>query len=201
MTGVAAIVLAAGASSRFRARDASVPTKLVAELDGVPLVRLVANAALASRTRPVIVVTGHAESDVRAALDELDLRFVHNPYFASGLSGSLRTGLSALPPEVSGALILLGDMPLVSADLLDRLIEAHDGAPDMDAVAPVTGGQRGNPVLIVRPLFEAAASLSGDEGARRLLAKAKVLEIEIPGVAAMVDVDDPETLRTIEAKL
>src|SRR6185437_13977294 len=89
MAEIAAIVLAAGRASRYRAAGGAEPTKLVAEYRGQPLVRWAARAALASRARPVIVVTGHARAEVEAVLAGLDLRFVHNADFAevAGLRG------------------------------------------------------------------------------------------------------------------
>lgn len=194
MSRVAAIVLAAGTASRYRAADPSVPTKLVALIDGVSMVRRVVEAALASRARPVVVVTGHAGPEVRAALGGQSVELVVNPDYATGMASSLRAGLSALPTEVDGALVLLGDMPGVTDPLLDRLIEAHSADPDRDAVVPVHGGRRGNPVLLGRTLFGAAMDLQGDEGARRLLTRARVLEVNVTDRAVLVDVDDPATL-------
>jgi len=194
LSRVAAIVLAAGTASRFRAVDPSVATKLVASIDGVPMVRRAVEAALASRARPVVVVTGHAGPDVRAALEGLSAGFVANPDYATGMASSLAAGLSALPNEVDGALVLLGDMPGVTAPLLDRLIEAHSADPDRDAVVPMHAGRRGNPVLLGRVLFGAAMELHGDEGARRLLVRAQVLEVDVTDRAVLVDVDDPATL-------
>ena len=190
----AAIILAAGTSSRYRAADPSLATKLVADWGGAPLVRHVARAALGSRARPVVAVTGHARAEVGRALSGLALDIVHNPDFAQGLSTSLTTGLSALGAEVDGALVLLGDMPGVSASLLDRLIGAFEAASGIEALVPVHAGRRGNPALLGRALFGAARSLTGDEGARRLLLRARVLEITIedPGVA--IDIDDPDAL-------
>ena len=197
---IAAVVLAAGTSSRYRAQDRSVPTKLVADLDGMPLVRRAALAALGSGASPVVIVTGHAEAYVREALSGLDVAFVHNPAFASGLSSSLRAGLAAVPSRAPGALVLLGDMPNVTAALLDSLIEAFEGSDRIDAVVPVQDGRRGNPVLLGRSLFSAAGMLDGDEGARRLLLSARVLEIPTAGDAVVADIDDPAALRRWRAK-
>ena len=131
MTRVGAVVLAAGQSARFRAAGGSEATKLVAKLDGQPIVRIVAETALASRASPVVVVVGHARNAVEAALAGLNVGLAFNPAFASGLASSLRVGLSALPPDVVGAVVLLGDMPRVQARLIDALIDSflsHEGA-------------------------------------------------------------------------
>lgn len=188
---VAAIVLAAGRSSRMGASN-----KLLEPLGGKPMVRHVVDHALKSRASPVIVVTGHMASEVRAALDGLDVTFASNPDFASGLASSVKSGIAALPAEIDGALICLGDMPLVDATLLDRLIGAF--APDKGALiaVPVSEGRRGNPVLWSRRLFGELMTLEGDVGARHLIARHAEAVAEVPadGQSAFLDIDTPEAL-------
>jgi molybdenum cofactor cytidylyltransferase len=188
---VAAIVLAAGQSSRMRG-----PNKLLAEVRGKPLVRSAAEAALASKASPVIVVTGHDENAVRNALAGLDVRFVRNERHAEGLSASLQAGIRALDASVAGAVVCLGDMPGVTGTLIDRLIEAF--APERGAliVAPVKDGQRGNPVLWARRFFPEILKLEGDMGARKLAgAYAEgVVEIAVDDDSAFFDIDTPEAL-------
>lgn len=193
---VAAVVLAAGRSSRYAAAGGTGPTKLVAPLRGEPLVRRVARAALDAGLAPVVAVTGHARADVEAALAGLAVSFAHNPHFAQGLSTSLRCGLAAVPPAATGVLVLLGDMPLVGAAVLRALVEAARGAPDADAVVPFWRGERGNPVLLGPGLFGAASRLAGDEGARRLLRdpRLRVVEVAMTDGAVRIDVDEPGDL-------
>ena len=198
MSDVAAIILAAGAASRFRAAagEAGPATKLVALLDGKPLVRRVAEAALASRAGPVIVVTGHARVEVEAALAGLPLTFAHNADFAAGLASSLRVGVAALPASCQGALVLLGDMPRVSSALINTLILARVANPGAKAIVPVYKGVRGNPALIARDLFGSVTTLAGDVGARALLATAgqDVVEVAVEDAAVTFDVDTPDAL-------
>jgi molybdenum cofactor cytidylyltransferase len=194
---VGAIVLAAGQSARFRAAGGSEATKLVAKLDGRPIVRTVAEAALASKARPVVVVVGHARNSVEAALAGLDMGIAFNPAFSSGLASSLRAGLSALPADVAGALVLLGDMPRIEARLIDALIDAFRSRKRALAAAPLIDGRRGNPVLLGRGLFGAAMRLEGDEGARRLIDALSASDlVEIAGLDAQVtfDIDTPGDL-------
>ena len=195
MGEIAAIILAAGRSTRF-ARDQPGTTKLVADLNRKPLVRHVADAAVASRARPVIVVTGHARDLVQDALVGLPLMFVPNNDYATGLASSLQAGIAAVPSNAAGAVVLLGDMPLISADLIDDLIRRFAEDSAVDAIVPLTRGRRGNPVLLARSLFAAVAGLSGDEGARRVLQTPglRVVEIPVHGDGARVDIDTPETL-------
>ena len=164
MTEVGAIVLAAGQSSRFRAGGGLDVTKLVAKLDGKPIVRRVAEAALASGARPVVVVTGYAQSAVEAALADLDIAITFNSKFASGLASSLKAGLAATAPHVAGALVLLGDMPWIEPQLIDALIGAFLARKGALAAVPLREGRRGNPVLLGRGLFEAAMSLDRRRG-------------------------------------
>lgn len=206
MANIGAIILAAGRSTRFSSSpDAA--TKLVATLGGKPLVRHVAEAALLSSARPVIVVTGHQRAEVSAALEGLDLAFVVNPDYAAGLASSLRRGVGALPPSSDGALILLGDMPLASSALIDRLIAAFEQGlagppPGPLAAAPDRRGRRGNPVLIGRDLFAAIATLKGDRGAGGLIesVRERVVECPVEDDAAIIDIDTQEALRQLEAE-
>ncbi|MBY0612100.1 MAG: nucleotidyltransferase family protein [Beijerinckiaceae bacterium] len=188
---VAALILAAGRSTRMGSN------KMCAELDGKPLVRHVAEAALASQARPVIVVTGHEQERVRQALSHLALDIVHNPAFAEGLASSLKTGVAALPQEASGVVVLLGDMPFVSAATIDALIEAHRAAPAKAAVVPLVDAAWGNPVLIGQTLFDDVERLCGDRGARALLLAHRdaVIELPVDEPALLVDIDTPDALR------
>ncbi len=195
---VAAIVLGAGRSSRMGG-----PNKLLADIGGRPLVRIVVEGALASRARPVIVVTGHQRERVEAVLTGLPVKFVHNPHFADGLGTSLKVGIAALPPEVDGAIVCLGDMPQVDAVLIDRLIGALD--PDKGALiaVPTTDGKRGNPVVWSRRFFPELMAVEGDVGARYLIGRYSeaVAEVPLSGTAALTDVDTPEALEAVKAEL
>lgn len=197
MVEIAAIILAAGSSSRFKSAGGGNATKLAAPLAGKPLVRHAAEAALASGARPIVVVTGHDRKLVEAALAGLDLRFVHNPVYRQGLASSLQAGVATLPASVAGVLVLLGDMPGVTSALIDKLIAVFVRRPDVFAVAPAVDGRRGNPVLLARVLFPSFAALAGDQGARKLLDDVvpdKMVTVEIPGPASILDVDTPLSL-------
>jgi molybdenum cofactor cytidylyltransferase len=188
---VAAVILAAGRSTRMGG-----PNKLLAELSGKKLVRIVAEQALASKASPVIVVTGHESAEVESALKGLNVKFVHNPDFAQGLATSVKAGIGAVPENADGAVVCLGDMPLIDARLIDRLTEAF--APDRGSliVVPVSGGRRGNPVLWSRRFFPELMTLDGDVGARHLIARhmEAVTEVEVEGKSAFLDIDTPEML-------
>jgi molybdenum cofactor cytidylyltransferase len=188
---VAAVILAAGRSTRMGG-----PNKLLANLGGKTLVRIVTEQALASKAKSVTVVTGHQAGEVEKALRGLNVTFVHNPDFADGLASSVKTGIAAVPAKADGAVVCLGDMPLISANLIDRLIEAF--APDRGNLiaVPVSDGRRGNPVLWSRRFFRELMTLDGDIGARHLIARHSeaVAEVPVEGRGAFLDIDTPQAL-------
>ncbi len=195
---IAAILLAAGRSTRMGG-----PNKLLAEIGGKPLVRIATEQALASRARPVIVVTGHQRDKVEAALQGLDVRTVHNPNFAEGLSTSVKTGLAAVPESADGAIVCLADMPQVTAPLIDKLIAAFDPERGALVVIPTIDGKRGNPVVWARRFFPELMALDGDVGARHLIGRypEAVAEVPLTDTAALVDVDTPEAFDRVKAEL
>ncbi len=197
MARVGAIVLAAGQSSRFRAAGGQDLTKLVAKLDGKPIVRRVVEAALATKARPLVVVSGYARDSVEAAIADLDISVAFNPKFASGLASSLNAGLAAMPRDAAGALVLLGDMPWIEPRLADALIYAFLARHGALAAIPSREGRHGNPVLLGRGLFESAMRLTGDQGARRLigaLTASELVEVKAPDMGVTFDIDTPDDL-------
>ncbi len=193
---VAAVILAAGRSTRMGAAN-----KLLADVDGAPMVRVVAEAVLASAARPVLAVTGHQADEVRAALAGLEVQCVANPDFAQGLATSLKAGLRAVPSDVDGVLVVLGDMPRVTSEHLERLTAAFAASGGSAVIVPTHEGRRGNPVLWPRALFAEMLALDGDAGARRLLASHadRVREVELATDAIFLDVDTPEALAELRA--
>jgi molybdenum cofactor cytidylyltransferase len=177
--------------------------KLLAPLGGKPLVRHAVEAALASRLDPVIVVTGHDAEAVKAVLDDLDVTFTHNTHFTDGLSASLRQGIVALPADCEGAMVLLGDLPGITAALIDRTIIAYDPVHGRSICVAATLGRRGHPVLWGRQYFEEIRALTGDEGARSLIARHadRIYEVETADDAPFADIDTPEALRAYSARL
>ena len=195
---IAAVILAAGRSTRMGG-----PNKLLAEIGGRPLVRIAAEEALASRAKPVIVVTGHQREQVEAAVAGLDVKLVHNPDFANGLSTSVKAGLSAVPQDVDGAIVCLGDMPQVRAPLIDQLALAFDPEKGALIVVPSVDGKRGNPVVWSRRFFHELMGLEGDVGARHVIGRypEAVAEVPVADKAVFVDVDTPELLQKVKAEI
>lgn len=195
--GVVAIVLAAGKSSRMGSN------KLLADLGGKPLVLRSLENLKASGVRDIIVVTGNDADAIHAALHPLDARFVHNAHFAEGLSTSLKCGLAALPGDVDGVLVCLGDMPLVDAKTIDRLISSFSDAEHRTICVPVYDGKRGNPVLWGRQHFGGLQAITGDQGGRLLMEELsdEVAEVDCGSAAVLVDVDTPQALLDIRSVL
>lgn len=195
MHSIAAIILAAGRATRFGAGPDD--SKVLAKLDGASLLRRVAVAASQSKAQPVIAVVGHAFAKVEAELRGFDFQIIRNHDLDLGLSHSLKLGLSLVPETASGAIVLLADMPYVTAKLVDDLVRAFETAAEKPlAVVPVRSGARGNPVVLSREIFAEAKAVGGDRGARGLLDKLThgVLEVGIDTEAIAVDVDTRETL-------
>jgi molybdenum cofactor cytidylyltransferase len=194
---IGALLLAAGQSRRMGG-----PNKLLAELDGTPMVAHVARRLLASRARPIIAVLGNQADAVDAALGKLPVERVHNPEFAAGLSTSLKRGIGALPPDLDGVIVCLGDMPLISGRHLDRLIAAFNPLEGRAIIVPTRRGKRGNPVLWSKRFFAEMAALAGDVGAKHLIGEHAelVAEVEMDDDAVLVDIDTPEALDALRQR-
>lgn len=195
---VAAVILAAGRSTRMGG-----PNKLLSEVGGKPMVRVVAAQVAASKARPIIVVTGHQGELVEKALQGLPVTFARNPGFAEGLSTSVKAGIAAVPPTADGVIMCLGDMPQISASMIDRLIAAFDPERGALIVTPSVAGKRGNPVIWSRRFFPELAALEGDVGARNLLTSYPEAVVEVPfdDGGVLIDVDTPDALAALRAEL
>jgi molybdenum cofactor cytidylyltransferase len=185
------MVLAAGRSERMGACN-----KLLAPIDACPMVCRVVDRTLASRARPVVIVTGCEADRVREALGDRAVEYAHNADFAAGLGASLRVGVAALADRVDGALVCLGDMPWVRAAELDALIDAHAASGGRAICVPRFAGRRGNPVLWPATRFPELLALRGDEGARTLLEArpSELCYVPVSHDGVLRDVDTPEAL-------
>lgn len=193
---VAALVLAAGLSTRMGNTN-----KLLAPMpDGQSMIAHTVDNTCAGGARPVIVVTGHQDREIRHALRGKPVRFLHAPDYAQGMSASLNAGIAALSAEIGAALICLGDMPLIDPAAHRQIIAAYNPARGHEIVIPIFDGQRGNPVLWGKRFFPDLLKLSGDTGARQILHRFTDFIVEIPvrTDAILRDFDTPETLATFK---
>jgi len=193
---IAGVLLAAGHSRRMGGAN-----KLLAEIGGEPMIRRIARAMKASHLDDAIVILGHDAENVAAALDGLDLRLVYNPDHAKGQSRSLRCGVENLDQSVTDMMILLGDMPHVTADVIDGLIahHTHGGNSRGRITLPVVAGRRGNPVLWGEAFFEELRAQTGDIGARGLFENhpAALNPLAFDDPAILEDADTPEMLAAL----
>jgi len=194
---VAALVLAAGQSRRMGRTN-----KLLAKIDGVPMVARVVDSVLATRARPIVVVTGHEASRVRRALASRDVTFVHNADYDTGLSTSLVRGLAALGEGVEGALVCLGDMPRIKPHHLERLLTAFNPTEGRAICVPTHNGKRGNPVLWAAGYFAEMQKVAGDVGARHLLGEYadELCEVPVEDDAIFIDIDTPRSLKALNRR-
>lgn len=188
---IAGVVLGGGQSRRM-----GVVNKLLAKVDGKPMIRHAVDTVREAGADPVIVVTGHEAERVRAVLDDADVIFVHNDDYAEGLSTSLRTGIAAVPNTCDGALVALGDMPRLQPAHVERLIDAFSPDAGRAICVPTWQGKRGNPVLWARRFFAEMEQVDGDVGAKHLIGALVELvhEVEMPDSGVLIDVDSPEAL-------
>ena len=183
---IAAVVLAAGMSSRMGTN------KLLLPLDGRPLIWHAVQTACASSADVVVVVVGNEANEVAAALPEGRYQRADNPRYAEGLSTSFHAGLDALPTDIAGALILLGDMPRVSLESLETLLAAARETPER-VIATNQHERPTPPVYWPRGLFAELHAIHGDEGGRSLLLRLReaVRLVEVAQPEEGIDIDAP----------
>jgi molybdenum cofactor cytidylyltransferase len=189
MGAIGAVLLAAGGSERFGADN-----KLLTDIDGRPMVRVVADTLLAAGCADeVLVVTGYDAPAVEDALDGLGVRFVFNADWRGGMGGSIALGVSKLAANLDGAIIVPGDMPFLTPGVMKSLgarFRERDGQSIVFPATP-TGEQR-NPVIWPSRFFGLLEGLTGPQGGKRLL-------IELAGSCGAVLMTDETVLLDIDA--
>ena len=191
---IAGVLLASGASRRFGG------DKLIAQLDGRPIVRWSAEALVGTVDELVVVVRDDT-SPVRAALDGLPIRWVVNHEAEHGMSTAIRAGIASLPAHAEAAIVALGDQPLVDRRVVAQLVERWR-AIHARAIQPRYDDGPGHPVLFDATLFPKLCALEGDVGARAALdSLADALDVVTIAGPRPIDVDTPETLRAVAADL
>ncbi len=192
---IAAVILGAGRSRRMAPHN----KLLVSDKSGKAMIARVVDNVLSSNARPVLVVTGHQAEQIEHALGGRPVRYVHAADYAEGLSASLKAGIAAVAPDCAAAMVCLGDMPLVTGRMMDRLLSMYDPAEGRLIVLPTFRGKQGNPMLWDRRFFPEILQISGNSGARFLLGKHTefVCEVEMADDAVLRDFDTTESLATL----
>ena len=198
----AGIILAAGLSTRFGR-----PKQLM-HLNGKPLIEWVMDASLQSRLDEIVLVLGHnahpIASDLTTRYSDQRITLIINPQYKEGMSQSLRAGLVNVMQNIPSVMFLLGDQPLVSSGLIDRLL-ATFWESEKDICIPMHKGRRGNPTIFSNRFYKQLLKVSGDIGAREIIRAypQAVLPVEVEDPLPFFDIDtdtDLEVLHTILIK-
>ncbi len=190
---IAAIILAAGGSRRMTEKN-----KLLEEVNGRPMIAQVISTALSSHLDPVIVVLGYEANKIRHSISDLNYTHVLNSNWEKGMSTSIVVGISALDNNCAGAMIILGDMPLITVDELKLFIEKFESYHGDKIIYPVFNKIQGNPVIFPSKYFNKLKDLSGDQGAKAIINKHNSIEIEIGSESVLIDIDTKEDLNLIK---
>lgn len=192
---VAGLVLAAGSSSRMGLN------KLLLELDGEPMVHRVVRHALAAHLCPTVVVLGHEAGMVRRALSGLDCRLVTNPQYGLGLNRSLRVGVAALPDDTAAVVVLLADMPLVTAEMLATLVDRYRQGGSRLVVSKY-GEVIAPPMLYDHSLFHELGAPAGEGGGKRMVRRHRDEALTVPWpIETLTDLDRPGDYERMKALL
>jgi molybdenum cofactor cytidylyltransferase len=146
----------------------------------------------ASAVDQVVVVLGHHARQVEGSLKGENCSVVINPRFAEGMSSSIRRGLGAIDQDADAVMIVLGDQPFISPDLIDRLLQEYADT-ERQMVVPICGGRRGHPVIFGRRYWPELCALRGDVGGRELFDRHAddLLEVAVADQGILLDIDHP----------
>jgi molybdenum cofactor cytidylyltransferase len=192
---VAGVVLAAGSSTRMG------KNKLLLDLDGEPVVRRAVRRAAAAGLDPIIAVLGHEAELVQRELDGLDppCRIVVNPDYERGINSSLKTGIAALPATAVAAVVMLADMPLVTAEMIATLVTRYR-ASEAPLVISDYEGVNAPPMLYDRVLFEELRVMEGEGCGRQVVRRHRTSAVVVAWpVAGLTDLDVPSDYELVRS--
>ena len=190
-SNIVGIILGAGRSRRM-----GLENKLVAEINGKPMIVHAIEAVKNSRVNKTILVTGHQREIVEKAVQGIEIEIIYNPNFKEGLSSSIKSIGHELSKDVDAGIVCLGDMPSITSTHINSLIKAFKNNPNRQIVVPIYDGRRGTPVLWGKKHFSLLVNLTGDQGAKALFQKNEnnITEVQIEDNAIHTDLDTPEAL-------
>lgn len=195
---IAALILAAGASERFGEKD-----KLVAQIDGIPLVNRVVESMRRAGIENILAVVARADNEVAGVLDDAGVTTAVNPNAARGMGTSICTGVTALAGIADGILIVPGDMPALSPELIRRIAAAFEASRGEAIITPcLADGAQRNPVLWPKRFFAELLGLDGDAGAKSVLARLshEIKTVIVPDPAEVCDIDTVKDLADYNAR-
>jgi molybdenum cofactor cytidylyltransferase len=184
-------VLAAGTSSRFG------DTKLVQCLRGKPLIQHALLAAQGACAGSVVLVVGHDQDAVTSASGGLSDGLIVNPDYREGIGSSIAAGVRGCRGGADAVLIMLADQPLVTTAHLNEIIDTWSGA-DNEIIASSFDNVFGPPILFPGSSFDTLSALTGDDGAKKLLADDKFNVKSVEFMPAGMDVDTPDDLNDLD---
>lgn len=190
MAGIGLLILAAGASTRL-----GQPKQLLS-YHGQPLIRQMAEVAIASGCQPIGVVLGAGADMIQPYLSTLDIQITYNEHWQTGMASSIQWGLRELlrlSPHLDALVLMVCDQPFVSPDLLHQLISGYQQS-NYPIVASEYGGILGVPALFDRIFFPDLLKLEGDRGAKSIIRQHRAHSLAIPFAAGIFDLDTPEDL-------
>jgi len=189
---ISAIILAAGEAKRMGR------AKLLLPWQGKTVLEHVLDQLIHSRVDEIILVLGHGAERIREKIPARDIKIVINPAYREGMSASLRQGLMIMDEKAEAFMVVLGDQPGISKEIVNQLIQAfHHARPKKNIVLPTYQNLRGHPVLFSVRYREEMGKLKGDVGARRILTDhpEDILRVEMETDAVLQDIDTPEDYR------
>ncbi|MHB8566111.1 MAG: nucleotidyltransferase family protein [Nitrososphaerales archaeon] len=190
---VACIILAAGSSTRYGS------PKQLARIDSTPLLQKALYAANSSKADYVLIVLGASSSEIVAELDLGRANLVFNKEYSEGLSKSIRTGIANIPGDAEGALLMVGDQPFVTSEILSLMIDRYHADKIKKIVALAYRNDIRNPVLIDKRYFGEIERITGDRGAKEVLLQhineVQLINVENPKI--FLDVDTKDNLASV----
>jgi molybdenum cofactor cytidylyltransferase len=191
---IAGILLAAGTSSRMGSN------KMLFPLEGESVLRRAARQALAGGLSPLVVVLGHESDKAMREIEDLPCQWALNPLYQEGINSSVKSGILALPQEVQGTMVMLADMPFVTAEMIAAMIERYR-ASEAPLVISDYAGVNAPPMLYDRSLFTELLTMTG-EGCGRQVVRRHRDEAEVLAwpESALADLDVPEDYQRVKAE-
>lgn len=189
---VTAVILAAGKSSRMG------QIKQLLPFDNKVLLQHVIDSVQLSIVNTALLILGFQSEEIKRSIDPKGLKIIKNNQYLNGMSSSIKSGLSSLSKDCEAVIFILGDQPLVSVELLNKMVDFYSSSKP-DILIPTYKNKRGNPVLFSRSMFPELEKLQGDTGGRELFQSHSQLiqYLEVEDSNILLDVDTPADYQSL----